>query len=316
MKGKREVTPADPPAPEELSPWLGEFDIYLRVERGMSPHTRRAYNADLRQLVGFLTAATTGRRAVIRWTQVDTRTLRAWLGDLFDQVEGRSLSRKLSTLRTFFDFLVRRGQVGENPADQLEHPHTARYQPTFLDFDEMLRMLEMPDTSRHLGIRDRAILELFYSSGLRVSELSGLDLVDMDLPDRLVRVMGKGQKERIVPVGKKAIEALRVYLEVRSTSFGPNTHPSALFLNVHGGRLTVRNIARKVKFYGQMAHVLKDISPHDLRHTFATHMLGEGADLRSIQEMLGHASLSTTQRYTHVDLEQLMRVYDKAHPRA
>ena len=301
---------------EEFTPWLDAFDVYLRVERGLSPHTRRAYNADLRQLVEFLTTEKAGRRTLGSWGEVDSRTLRAWLGDLFEDIEGRSLSRKLSTLRTFFDFLIRRGHLVENPADKLEHPHTARYQPTFLDFDEMLRMLEMPDTSRHLGIRDRAILELFYSSGLRVSELSGLNLVDLDVDDRLVRVMGKGQKERIVPVGKKAIEALRTYLEVRAGSFGPTPHPTALFLNVRGGRLTVRNIARKVKFYGQMAHVLKDISPHDLRHTFATHMLGEGADLRSIQEMLGHTSLSTTQRYTHVDLEQLMRVYDKAHPRA
>lgn len=304
-------------ADSTLRPEIDAFATYLRVERGASPHTLRAYLSDLEQLVTFLGGWFSDRKdPAPAWSKVDVWALRGFLAHRYGEIDGASLSRKLSSFRTFFKFMVKRGHMAEDPAARIDHPRRATHQPTFLSPDEIDRLLKLPEPSTGPGARDLAMLELFYSSGLRCSELVGLNLRDVDLQGRLVRVMGKGHKERIVPIGSYAVAALERYLEFRGLAFGPAVDPAAFFLNRFGGRLSDRSVRRFVKQYALCAHILKDISPHALRHTFATHLLGEGADLRSIQEMLGHARLSTTQRYTHVTPERLMEIYDRAHPRA
>ncbi|RPJ22235.1 MAG: tyrosine recombinase XerC, partial [Desulfobacteraceae bacterium] len=219
----------------------------------------------------------------------------------------------------FFAFLEKRGLIRNNAAADLTAPRQEKYIPTYLPVDEMFRLLQRPDRARPLGLRDLAILEVLYSCGLRVSELVGLDIKGIDFDQRLVKVLGKGNKERIVPVGKEAVKAVRRYLEstlpLRKKA-GGDAETGPLFINARGGRLSTRSVANIVKKYGKEGGLMLDISPHALRHTFATHLLDGGADLRSVQELLGHASLSTTQKYTHVSLDKLMEVYDKAHPRS
>lgn len=280
---------------------------HLRAERGAAAHTLRAYLSDVRQ---FLAVAGAGGVAAVRAGDV-----RHWLRTLDGQVERTSIARKLAAVRGFFRFLVATGRVRKDPTAGIAAPKTRRKLPAHLSLDEVDRLLVTPSAEAFAGLRDRAILELLYSSGLRVSELTGLDWSDLDVEAETVRVLGKGRKERIVPVGRPALRALAAYRDACTGRRWP-TRTGPVFRNARGGRLTARSVARAMERYVLASGVATKASPHALRHTFATHLLGGGADLRAIQELLGHASLSTTQRYTHVDLRRLMDAYDRAHPRA
>ncbi len=244
--------------------------------------------------------------------KVDRMVMRKYLSLLHRKNKKSSIARKLSTLRSFFKYLVKEQIVTSNPAKSVATPKVEKYLPSTLTVDETFRLMESVDETKKQSLRDHAILELLYSSGLRVSELVGLNSSHLDLDLGIVRVMGKGRKERIVPVGSKAVEALRIYLEGR----GSVNREDPVFLNTRGGRLTARSVGRLVKLYTKYSGIFRKVSPHSLRHSFATHLLDAGADIREIQEMLGHASLSTTQRYTHLSIGKLMEVYDRAHPRS
>lgn len=293
-----------------MQEWIDRFQQFLAVERNMSRHTCAAYQRDLAEFREFLAGLGSADAAALQ--RIDHILLRRYLAELHKRNQRTSIARKLSTLRTFFRYLVREGVLTTNPAAAVATPKRNRYLPKTLSVDEASALMERGHGSTLLALRDRAILELFYSSGLRISELTGLDVGGLDLREDLVRVLGKGRKERIVPVGCKAHEALVAYLEAR----GSVSDDQPLFVNHRGGRLTPRSIQRHLKVRLIKAGVFKDISPHALRHSFATHLLDGGADLRAIQELLGHVSLSTTQRYTQVSVDQLMAVYDKAHPRS
>jgi integrase/recombinase XerC len=291
---------------------IQQFIHYLSSERNASPHTCRCYQTDLEEFENFLRISgmyltATGR---IKIEEVDRLAIRKYLSFLHRKNKKSSIARKVSTLRSFYRYLMREQIVPSNPAKNVATPKAEKPLPTALTVDEAFRLMESPMEKGQL--RDRAILELLYSSGLRVSELVGLDGNRLDQELGIVKVMGKGRKERIVPVGKKAMEALKTYLNDR----GPVEANGPVFVNARGGRLTSRSVGRLIKKYTRHSGVFRKISPHSLRHTFATHLLDAGADIREIQEMLGHASLSTTQRYTHISLGKLMEVYDKAHPRS
>jgi integrase/recombinase XerC len=283
------------------------FLRYLAVERGASPHTLKSYRTDLADCAAFLAASRLGTLV-----DADARLLRAYLAALHERGLARSsVARRLATLRSFYRFLIRRGHAQANPAREVHSPKLPKRLPTYLPIDESEALLRADPPATPAGARDRAILELLYATGVRVAELSGLDVEDVDLRDGAVRVLGKGSKERIVPVGGKAVEALRAYLRQ-----GGDRASGPLFLNERGGRLTVRSVHRIVRARARAAGLYRRVSPHTLRHTFATHLLDAGADLRLIQELLGHARLGTTQKYTHVTTDRLMKVYDAAHPRA
>jgi integrase/recombinase XerC len=285
---------------------VGSFLEYLGVERGASPHTLRSYAADLAEFTRFLT-----EEKIAGLPGADARVVRAFLARLHQRrLAKATIARKLAAVRSCFRFLARRGVLAVNPARQVRSPRLGRRLPSFLPKDEATALLDAAPGPSPAGPRDRAMLELLYASGLRVAECCGLDLDDLDEARRTVRVLGKGDKERVVPVGETALEALAVYLARRGRHRGP------LFLNSRGGRLTPRSALRIVGARARQVGISQRVTPHTLRHSFATHMLGEGADLRLIQELLGHSRLSTTQRYTHVSPEHLMRVYDRAHPRA
>ncbi len=285
---------------------VGSFLEYLGVERGASPHTLRGYAADLTEFTRFLADEKIGGLP-----DVDTRAVRAYLARLHQRrLSKATIARKLAAVRSCFRFLARRGALEQNPARRVRSPRQGRRLPTFLPLDETLGALDLGTEGSAAGARDRALIEVFYGGGLRVAEGCGLDLDDLDEGRRTVRVLGKGDKERVVPIGETAVEALDAYLAIRGRHRGP------LFLNSRGGRLTTRSAHRIVRAWARRAGVGQRVTPHTLRHSFATHMLGAGADLRLIQELLGHSRLSTTQRYTHVSPEQLMKVYDRFHPRA
>jgi len=292
-----------------LSEQIAVFCRYLDTERNVSPHTLAAYRLDLEQLALFV-ARETGVAA--RVGDVDHLLLRRYLAQLGKRVKKSSVGRKLAAIRSFFRFLVRHGAVAKNPAELIATPKKENRLPFHLDIDQVTTLVEAPQGDDKHALRDRAILEMLYSCGLRVSELTGLAIGDLDLSGGMVRVLGKGGKERIVPVGSRALEAVRTYLEGRGVPGGS----APLFLNTRGQRINRRSVARIVDAHVLRIAAFKRISPHILRHTFATHMLEGGADLRAIQELLGHASLSTTQKYTHVGIDRLMEVYDKAHPKA
>ncbi len=287
---------------------VDEFLRYMRVQRGASEHTLRAYGKDLERYFDFLEGDEPDSPAVVR----------AYLAQELAGGAARStVSRRLATLRSFFSFLHKEGIIKANPAKLVASPKVPKRLPRFLSIDEAFDLLSKVGAKEggtgRFSQRDRAILELAYSSGLRVSELEGLNVGSVDIQEGRVRVMGKGNKERIVPVGSKALDALKEYLEGRGLlDFGDKDKP--MFLNRNGGRLSDRGIRRVVKKYAALMSLGPDVTPHTLRHTFATHLLHGGADLRVIQELLGHASLSTTQKYTHLDIAKLMEVYDKAHP--
>ncbi|HEX9666827.1 MAG TPA: site-specific tyrosine recombinase/integron integrase [Thermodesulfobacteriota bacterium] len=293
---------------------IKKYKSYLVAERNYSEHTVRAYMTDLTQFMNFLKKnrlpADTKNIDITKIEEID---IREFIGRLYNKNSKASISRKLTSIRNFLEFLIRQGKIASNPAKLVPIPKGERRTPAFLTVDEVFVLVEKPDDNEVLGVRDRAILELLYSSGLRVSELNGIKTGDTDLTSSFVKVLGKGGVERIVPIGSKAINAIKYFLEKRN-ELTPKV--DYLFINSRGGRLSVRSIARIVKKYANLSGIPKNISPHVLRHTFATHLLGSGADLRAIQEMLGHKSLSTTQRYTHASIEKIMEVYDKTHPRA
>jgi len=286
---------------------LAAYAAHLRAERHASPHTVRGYLADLRQFLAFVGA---GGPAAVR-----IETIRHWLRTLDGRTDRNSIARKLAAVRGLFRFLVDTQRLAHDPSAVVATPKTARKLPAHLTLDDVDRLLATPRADRLLGLRDRAILELLYSSGLRVSELTGLDWEHLDADAGLVRVLGKGRKERVVPVGRPALRALAAYRTAAAGAGWPAAR-GAVFRNVRGGRLTPRSVGRLVDRHVLASGTTTKATPHALRHTFATHLLGAGADLRAIQELLGHASLSTTQRYTHVDLRRLMEAYDRAHPRA
>ena len=302
---------------------VAQFLEHLRYERNVSEHTLRNYAIDLGQFLDHLAPADarTGERREVDIRQVDHITIREWLSDLHDaQKKKSSIARKLAALRTFFQFLIREGAVEANPAKLVSTPRLEKKLPNHLSVEDAVRFIETPDAATDLGKRDRAILEMLYGTGVRVSELVKLDLRDADLKNRMVRVKGKRRKERIVPFGEPALHALLGWLTVRQ-NFLNNAPPAereaeAMFLNYQGTRITTRSVGRMVDKYIKICAGIHDISPHSLRHSFATHLLDSGADLRDIQELLGHARLSTTQIYTHVSMEKLIEVYDKAHPKA
>jgi integrase/recombinase XerC len=278
------------------------FLRHLSVEKNASPHTLRSYRSDLADFTRSLQGSIEG---------ADSRTIRAFLVALHARgLDAVSVARKLSAVRSFYRFLVRRGVVASNPALQTRGPRRAHKLVSFLPIDEATTLVNARALGGAARDRDVAILELLYATGLRVSELTALDLEAVDRAERTVRVLGKGRKERIVPYGASAARALERYLAPRAARRGP------LFANGRGGRLTDRSVRNVVRRAARAAGVARRVTPHTLRHTFATHLLDAGADLRAIQELLGHSRLSTTQRYTHVGTDQLMRVYDAAHPRA
>jgi integrase/recombinase XerC len=286
-----------------------DFLTYLRNERNVSPHTLRGYHSDLEQLSLFL-----GEKEL---STVDHQTLRRFIAHLMrGEAKKSSIARKLSALRSFFRYLNREGILTSNPARLVATPRREQRLPTVLTADDAIRLMESPKAKkpaeRDAMLRDRAVLETLYSTGIRASELTGMDRADIDRHDSLVRIRGKGRRERIVPIGSKALNAIDAYLG-RPTG---SADIAAVFLGPSGKRLTARTVQRILENHRKQLRLRQKASPHTLRHSFATHLLESGADLRAIQELLGHASLSTTQRYTHVNLDSLMEVYDKAHPRA
>ena len=298
---------------------------YLQYERNASPHTIRNYRSDLMQFRNFLAQSPGGGgqpSAKVSLKSVDGLRIRGFLAHLFaEEKKKSSIARKLAAVRAFFKFLSRERVLAENPAAAVSTPKQARTLPRIMTEEEMNDFLDRIAQGAQTGdpalIRDRAILELLYASGLRVSELVGLDLRHVNFGDGMVLVRGKGNKERIVPFGSKAREAIEAYLPVREKVLHETkTHLPALFLNTRGGRLTARSVDRLLKKYVRRLGPNVKVSPHSLRHAFASHLLAEGADLRAIQEMLGHKSLATTQKYTQVSIKQLMEVYDKTHPKA
>jgi integrase/recombinase XerC len=313
---------------------LREFLSFLRLNRNASAHTVRAYDGDLSQFLSYLSTHYSRPRPELQPADITRPAIRGFLAELFRAGESRATAaRKLAAIRTFVRYLRREGLVETDPGLLVATPKREQKVPRHLEIEEMIRLLETPDTATSLGRRDRAILELFYASGLRLSELVGLDLEDLNLGARMVRVMGKGRKERIVPFNRSAAEALRAWLPDREALSqaaagtpsprgerrpAPRRHAAVepLFLNYRGTRLSARHVHRLVRHYVASCSTRFGISPHALRHSFATHLLQAGADLRAIQELLGHVRLGTTQRYTHVNTAQLLDVYRRAHPRA
>ena len=297
-----------------------QFHQHLKYERNVSPHTLRNYESDLEQFREFLFGIE--KRDDMPIGQIDRLTIREWMASLHTAGKKKSsIARKLASLRTLFQFLIREGKVEANPAKMVATPKIERKLPNHLSMEDAVRFIETPDAKSALGRRDRAILEFLYATGIRVGELVGINVSDVDLRERTVRVFGKRRKERIVPFHEHALQALLHYLAESRPLFLNNAaiaarDEKACFLNYQGTRITTRSVGRMIdKYIKQCADVHK-ISPHSLRHTFATHMLDSGADLRDIQELLGHARLSTTQIYTQVSMEKMIDVYSKAHPKA
>lgn len=290
---------------------LDEFLSHLRHERNVSPHTLAAYRRDLGQFAVYL--GEQGRKLA----ETDSALLRGFLVRLHESRQKKStVARKLAALRSFLQYAVKRRWRDDNPARLLTGPKQDRPVPSFLSEPETAAFLELPGGDDFLGIRDRAFLELLYATGMRVSELTSLNLDDIGFTERLARVKGKGRKERLVPFGRKAEECLRAYLRARAELRALPAGERAVFVNRSGARLTARSVQRAVDKYLRRSAVRRKISPHSLRHSFASHLLGRGADLRVIQELLGHESLATTQKYTHLDLRQLLETYRKSHPRS
>ena len=301
-----------------LENYIRTFEQYLSAERNASVHTSRGYLHDLGELDLFLQEK---GYAASGLADIDNFTVRAWLASLSRNNKKSSQARKLSSLKAFFRFLKQQGVIENNPAQPVKTPRQDKYLPRHLSVDEMFAVLDSVPEDSLLQMRDRAILELLYSSGIRVSELAALNRSGLELAAGSIRVFGKRRKERIVPVGKKAAAGIERYITESAALcrkiWGDGAQKKLpLFLNRNGGRLTVRSIGRIVDTYILRAGLLRKMSPHGMRHSFATHMLNAGADLRAIQEMLGHESLSTTQKYTHLNIDKLMEVYDRAHPRS
>jgi len=321
---------------------IHEFINYLKFERHFSAHTAKCYGADLEQYVDFLASRLGGAQdaeGAQSWSdasggvmtqtetqtaveqailQADTASIRVYMAHLGTRQYSKSTTaRKLATLRSFYKFLVKRNYVNSNPVTSIKTPKQDKKLPRFLEYEEVQRLLNTPPTNTWLGARDRAIMETLYSTGMRVSELVALNMDDVDFLGEVIHIRGKGKKERISPVGSSALQAIQRYIEFRNKRMASdNTFDGkVLFANKHGKRLSTRSVRRKMDKYLEAAGLDPAISPHTLRHSFATHMLNNGADLRSVQELLGHQSLSTTQIYTHVTTARMKDVYDAAHPR-
>ncbi len=309
------------PKASTANPLTRKFLTYLGHERNFSDHTIRSYTADLTQFLRFLTADAEPPEAMDdgavcdRIRSADLITLRGFLAELRRADYSRAtIARKIATLRSFYKFLAREGEVQDNPVKVIRTPRQDKRLPKFLGPADVERLMATPKGKDLLSLRDVAMLEVLYSTGMRVSELVGIDLEDIDPIAEVVRVRGKGRRERLAPLGSYAVRALNRYLEARSRA---EVHDEeAVFLNRHGGRLNVRSVRRKLAKYLALAGLDPSVSPHTLRHSFATHMLERGADLRAVQELLGHRSLSTTQIYTHVTARRLKEIYEAAHPRA
>jgi len=287
--------------------YIDKFINYLKIEKNAAAHTITNYTIDLKAFALFL-----GEKDI---SSVDHFTLRKYLAEMrAKSFSKRTVARKLASLRTFFKFLYREGYLKTNPITAILTPKLDKKLPVFLDVAKVERLVQCPSQDTTAGLRDRALLETMYSSGLRVSELVGLDESDVDFIAGVIKVLGKGSKERIVPIGEPALRAIRKYAGERDK--GKVRDKDAVFLNKSGRRITDRSIRRIVDKYIRACSIVEHISPHSLRHSFATHLLDRGADLRSVQELLGHMNLSTTQIYTHVTMDRLKTVYDKAHPRA
>jgi len=329
----------------ENSGLIREFLNYLNFEKRFSVHTAKCYGADLSQFGRFLSgrhtteesaepqspafnqqqgaavavvAAPARSRADQAFLEVDINTVRAYLGLLNElQYSKATIARKLATLRSFYKFLVKRNIVGSNPVLAVRTPKQEKRLPRFLEYEEVRKLLETPPMDNWLGARDGAIMETLYSTGMRVGELVALNIEDIDFLGEVVHIRGKGKRERIAPIGTKALQVIQHYLEFRNKRARSNVNfdSKLLFLNKHGRHLSTRSVRRKMDKYIKMAGLDPSISPHTLRHSFATHILNNGADLRSVQELLGHQSLSTTQIYTHLTTRKLKQVYDQAHPR-
>ena len=290
---------------------LDEFIAYLKHEKNASPHTIANYKSDLLQLSHFL------ENKKLRLKDVDNIVLRGFLAVLYDRGEKKStVGRKLAAIRSFFQFCVRKRWMVDNPAKMVSTPKQDKPVPSFLTEEEMRRVLDLPHTAKALDKRDKAMLELLYATGIRVSELVGICLEDVKFSEQLIRIRGKGKKERLVPFGRMAEKSLRSYLDIRSKINKGQVEETPLFLNYRGQKLSSRSVERTVDKYIRRSALRRKISPHSLRHSFASHLLSRGADLRIIQELLGHESLATTQKYTHLDLKHLLEVYRKSHPRS
>ncbi len=292
---------------------VAEFLRYLEVSRAVSPHTLRAYQGDLACFEGYLLA----QKATL--LGANHLNIRGFLGVQAVDKAASTRARRLAALKSFYGFLTRRKVVPVNPARRVKTPKLPQKLPRAVPVDEAFALMEAPDEEKVLGLRDKAMLEVLYGGGLRVSELCGLSLGDVERHTRTVRVLGKGNKERLCPLHDLAFQAIDTWLAARGTLLATpakRQDPTALFLNFRGGRLTTRSVERHLHRYVAQLALQRKLTPHALRHSFATHLLAGGADIRVIQELLGHASLSTTQRYTAVSFEQLQKVYDTAHPRA
>lgn len=310
-----------------LNNLISSFIESLSTEKGYSANTCRSYLHDLKEFVSFVADSRVSgqkklkdpdqfRKGRLRTDDINGLMIRAYLGFLYKKNKKTTIARKLSALRSFLRYLVKHGVLRDNPADLILTPKQGKTIPVYLPVDDTFRLLDSIKTDTLLGLRNRAILETLYSTGIRVSELADMNTFDVDYPSRVIRVLGKGSKERIVPIGKKAINAIKAYRERLHRESGiPLDEPGPLFLNQNKERLTTRSIARVLEKLVRECGFLTSVSPHTLRHTFATHMLNAGADLRVVQELLGHKSLSTTQKYTHVSIDKLMETYDRAHPR-
>ena len=304
---------------------IDEFIRHLKYERNLSEHTLRNYESDLVQFYDHVAPPDKeGKRRYVDIAGIDNLTIRDFMAGLYEKNNKKSsIHRKVAALRTFFRFLCREGILEVNPARMVASPRVERKMPKHLTIQDMIRFIETPSVDTVLGKRDRSILELLYASGLRVSELVSLNLSDIDFENQTLRVKGKGRKERIVPFGDHARAAIEGYLSVRgellvdaSREKPEKFDPLAVFINYQGTRITTRSVARMIDKYVKICSGIHRLSPHAVRHSFATHLLDAGADLRTIQELLGHARLSSTQVYTQVSMEKLMEVYDKAHPKA
>ncbi|QOJ14905.1 MAG: tyrosine recombinase XerC [Planctomycetia bacterium] len=316
---------------------IQQFIHYLQAERHFSPHTARCYAADLQQFCGYVLSGPSGANAVAQGGRgatsesvpdspeldakllaMSTDGIREFMSYMRDKNYCKStVARKLATLRSFYKFVVRRGKLTTNPVAAIRTPKQDKRLPKCLELEQIDELLSRPDTTTLLGARDRAMLETLYTTGMRVSELVDLNLGDVDLQASVVRVRGKGKKQRVIPLGPSAVKCVLHYLDLRRfDAQNANFDTAALFINKHGQRLSTRSVRRKLDKYLLEAGLDLSVSPHTLRHSFATHMLRRGADLRSVQEMLGHQSLSTTQIYTHMTDDGVRESYDKAHPRA
>lgn len=304
--------------------YIQEFIAYLKLEKHFSDHTAKCYGADLEQFTQFLQDEQKAAPGAFSaepdqlLLAVDVQTIRKFMAFLSERHYTKSTTaRKLATLRSFYKFLVKRGRLSSNPVSSIKTPKQDKKLPKFLEYEQVQKLLNAPPTDTWLGARDRAMLEVLYSTGMRVSELVALNLEDVDFLGEVIHVRGKGKKERICPIGSSALQSIQHYIEYRNKRIqtDPSFDTKVLFANKHGKRLSTRSVRRKMDKYLIQAGLDPSISPHTLRHSFATHMLNNGADLRSVQELLGHQSLSTTQIYTHVTTSRMKEQYQNAHPR-